>query len=86
MSPHPHRTYKVCTVVLQLCQIFQQCPYQQMLFPSGWVTVAEGLNRQSCNLVGQSYESPLSVTIGSGVQAFPPLVKFMSVMARNKQE
>ncbi|KAJ0040929.1 hypothetical protein Pint_27788 [Pistacia integerrima] len=62
------------------------CPYPQLLSPSNWVLVAEELTRQFCNLVGQSYESPLSVTIGAGVQALPPLVKFMTVMAGKRQE
>lgn len=61
-------------------------PNQQLLSPSNWVTVAEELTRQFCNLVGQSYESPLSVTIAAGVQALPPLLKFMTVMAGKRQE
>ncbi|KAJ4714620.1 protein RMD5-like A-like [Melia azedarach] len=62
------------------------CPYPQLVSPNNWVTVAEELTRQFCNLVGQSYESPLSVTIAAGVQALPPLLKFMTVMAAKKQE
>ncbi|KAE8706991.1 hypothetical protein F3Y22_tig00110387pilonHSYRG00537 [Hibiscus syriacus] len=48
--------------------------------------LAEELTRQFCKLLGQSYESPLSVTIAAGVQGLPPLLKFMTVMAGKKQE
>lgn len=64
----------------------ESCPYPQLVSETNWVTVAEELTRQFCNLVGQSYESPLSVTIAAGVQALPPLLKFMTVMAGKKQE
>lgn len=64
----------------------ESCPYPQLVSRTNWVTVAEELTRQFCNLVGHSYESPLSVTIAAGVQALPPLLKFMTVMAGKKQE
>ncbi|KAL4378606.1 hypothetical protein GQ457_02G008710 [Hibiscus cannabinus] len=64
----------------------QQSPYAHLLSPTNWDIVAEELTRQFCNLLGQSYESPLSVTIAAGVQALPPLLKFMTVMAGKKQE
>lgn len=64
----------------------ESCPYPQLVSQTNWVTVAEELTRQFCNLVGQSYDSPLSVTIAAGVQALPPLLKFMTVMAGKKQE
>ncbi|KAK0604545.1 hypothetical protein LWI29_016735 [Acer saccharum] len=63
-----------------------RCPYSQLLSPNNWVTVAEELTRQFCNLIGQSHESPLTVTIAAGVQALPPLLKFMTVMAGKKNE
>lgn len=63
-----------------------RCPYSELLSPNNWVTVAEELTRQFCNVVGQSHESPLTVTIAAGVQALPPLLKFMTVMAGKKQE
>ncbi|KAK2656684.1 hypothetical protein Ddye_009736 [Dipteronia dyeriana] len=63
-----------------------RCPYSQLLSPHNWVTVAEELTRQFCNLIGQSHESPLTVTIAAGVQALPPLLKFMTVMAGKKNE
>ncbi|XVE86913.1 hypothetical protein DITRI_Ditri18aG0073900 [Diplodiscus trichospermus] len=64
----------------------QESPYAYLLSPTNWDIVAEELTRQFCNLLGQSYESPLSVTIAAGVQGLPPLLKFMTVMAGKKQE
>ncbi|KAH1113631.1 hypothetical protein J1N35_007009 [Gossypium stocksii] len=61
-------------------------PYAHLLSPTNWDIVAEELTRQFCNLLGQSYQSPLSVTIAAGVQGLPPLLKFMTVMAGKKQE
>ncbi|OMP01702.1 Zinc finger, RING-type [Corchorus olitorius] len=61
-------------------------PYAHLLSPTNWDIVAEELTRQFCNLLGQSYESPLSVTIAAGVQGLPPLLKFMTVMAGKRQE
>ncbi|KAK7317787.1 hypothetical protein RJT34_02313 [Clitoria ternatea] len=61
-------------------------PYHALLSPSNWDKLAEELKRQFCNLLGQSYNIPLSVTVAAGVQALPPLLKFMSVMAGKKQE
>ncbi|KAJ4832157.1 hypothetical protein Tsubulata_041599 [Turnera subulata] len=61
-------------------------PYADLLLPSNWNTVAEELTRQFCNLIGQSFESPLAVTVAAGFQGLPPLLKFMTVMAGKKQE
>uniref|UniRef100_A0A2P2JI27 Uncharacterized protein MANES_12G120400 n=1 Tax=Rhizophora mucronata TaxID=61149 RepID=A0A2P2JI27_RHIMU len=63
-----------------------QSPYSELLSPTNWNLVAEELTRQFCNLVGQSFESPLSVTIAAGFQGLPPLLKFLTVMAGKKQE
>ncbi|KAJ1388245.1 Zinc finger, RING-type [Sesbania bispinosa] len=61
-------------------------PYHALLSPSNWDGLAEELKRQFCNLLGQSYNSPLSVTVAAGIQVLPPLLKFMNVMAGKKQE
>ncbi|KAK7250681.1 hypothetical protein RIF29_33268 [Crotalaria pallida] len=63
-----------------------QSPYNALLSPSNWDRLAEELKRQFCNLLGQSYNSPLSVTVAAGVQVLPPILKFMNVMAGKKQE
>lgn len=61
-------------------------PYHALLTPSNWDKLAEELKRQFCNLLGQSYNSPLSVTVAAGVQVLPALLKFTNVMAGKKQE
>ncbi|KAA8546640.1 hypothetical protein F0562_003129 [Nyssa sinensis] len=61
-------------------------PYSELLSPIHWDKLAEELIRQFCNLLGQSYKSPLSVTIAAGVQGLPTLLKLMNVMTGKKQE
>ncbi|KAL2344456.1 hypothetical protein Fmac_005741 [Flemingia macrophylla] len=63
-----------------------RCPYHALLSPSNWDKLAEEFKRKFCNLLGQSYNSPLSVTVAAGVQVLPPLLKFMNVMAGRKHE
>ncbi|CAN6542045.1 unnamed protein product [Malus baccata var. baccata] len=61
-------------------------PYSHLLSPANWDKVTGELTRQFCNLLGQSYKSPLSVTMAAGIQGLPPLLKFMNVMAGKRQE
>ncbi|KAI7989404.1 hypothetical protein LOK49_LG13G00666 [Camellia lanceoleosa] len=61
-------------------------PYSELLSPSHWDKLVEKLTRQFCNILGQSCESPLSVTITVGVQGLPTLLKLMNVMMGKKQE
>ncbi|XP_050205509.1 protein RMD5 homolog [Mercurialis annua] len=61
-------------------------PYAELLSPANWNLVANELTRQFCNLLGQSFESPLSMTVAAGFQGLPPLLKFMTVMSGKKQE
>lgn len=61
-------------------------PYAELLSSIEWDKLSEELARQFCNLMGQSYESPLSVTIAAGVQGLPTLLKLMNVMTGKKQE
>lgn len=56
-------------------------PYHALLSTSNWESLAEELKREFCNLLGQSYNSPLSVTVAAGIQVLPALLKFMTVMA-----
>ncbi|KAE8680670.1 hypothetical protein F3Y22_tig00111372pilonHSYRG00082 [Hibiscus syriacus] len=63
-----------------------ESPYAHLLSSTNWDTVTEKLTRQFCNLLGKSYESPLSVAIAAGIQSLPPLLKFMTVMAGKKHE
>ncbi|XP_057482507.1 protein RMD5 homolog [Actinidia eriantha] len=61
-------------------------PYSEFLSPTHWDKLAEELNRQFCNIMGQSHQSPLSVTIAAGVQGLPTLLKLMNVMTGKQQE
>ncbi|KAG9439960.1 hypothetical protein H6P81_020125 [Aristolochia fimbriata] len=63
-----------------------QSPYAELLSPTDWEKLAEELTQQFCRLLGQSYESPLSVAIAAGIQGLPTLLKLMNVMAAKKQE
>ncbi|XAR71430.1 hypothetical protein NMG60_11028682 [Bertholletia excelsa] len=64
----------------------ENSPYSELLSPTLWEKLAEDLTRQFCNILGQSYESLLSVTVAAGVQALPTLLKLMNVMTGKKQE
>lgn len=61
-------------------------PYSDLLAPINWEKLGEEFTRQFCNLLGQSFESPLSVTVAAGVQGLPTLLKMMNVMISKKQE
>nr|XP_027192582.1 protein RMD5 homolog isoform X1 [Cicer arietinum]XP_027192583.1 protein RMD5 homolog isoform X1 [Cicer arietinum]XP_027192585.1 protein RMD5 homolog isoform X1 [Cicer arietinum]XP_027192586.1 protein RMD5 homolog isoform X1 [Cicer arietinum] len=75
---------------LMACLLWQgkleKSPYHELTSQSNWDRCAEELKRQFCNLLGQSYNSPLSVTVAAGIQVLPALLKFMNVMAGKKQE
>ncbi|XP_041018095.1 protein RMD5 homolog [Juglans microcarpa x Juglans regia] len=75
---------------LMACLLFtgrlDSSPYSALISPTNWEKLAEELSKQFCNILGYSFESPLSVTIAAGVQGLPPLLKFMNVMAGKKQE
>lgn len=61
-------------------------PYAELMSPVHWEKLAEELIRHFCNLIGQSYESPLNVVIEAGAQGLPTLLKLANVMAAKKQE
>ncbi|XP_010531332.1 PREDICTED: protein RMD5 homolog A-like isoform X2 [Tarenaya hassleriana] len=61
-------------------------PYAEFLSPAPWNNAVKELTRQYCNLLGESYKSPLGVTIAAGNQALPPLLKYMNLMVNKKQE
>lgn len=61
-------------------------PYAELLSSIHWDKLSEELAREFCNLMGQSYDSPLSVTVAAGVQGLPTLLKLMNVMTGKKQE
>ncbi|CAM8900997.1 unnamed protein product [Rhodiola kirilowii] len=63
-----------------------QSPYADLLSPTHWGTIGEEFTRHFCNIMGQSYESPLNVTIAAGVQALPQLLKLMNLVVEKKQD
>ncbi|CAL9087245.1 unnamed protein product [Musa textilis] len=63
-----------------------ESPYADFMYPSHWERLAEEFMQQFCSLLGQSFQSPLSVAIAAGVQGLPTLLKLESVMAAKKQE
>ncbi|ESQ53294.1 hypothetical protein EUTSA_v10025455mg [Eutrema salsugineum] len=59
-------------------------PYSEFLSPALWDNAVKELTRQYCNLLGESSESPLSITITAGTQTLPVLLKYINVMANKK--
>lgn len=55
----------------------QMSPYADILAASHWDAIALEFTRECCAMLGQSYESPLLVTISAGSQVPHPL-KFVS--------
>lgn len=73
-------------VCLLWAEKLESSPYPDMLSPTNWDKLAVELTRQFCYLLGQSFESPLSVTVAAGGQALPTLLKLMNVMTGKKRE
>ncbi|XP_057980086.1 protein RMD5 homolog [Malania oleifera] len=61
-------------------------PYAELMAPTHWDKLIEELTGQFCCLLGQSYESPLSVAVAAGIEGLPTLLKLANVMAAKKQE
>ncbi|KAK7246676.1 hypothetical protein RIF29_41546 [Crotalaria pallida] len=64
----------------------ESSPYSELLSPIHWENTTEELARQFCTLLGQSYESALSVVFAAGVEGLPTLLKLANVMAAKKPE
>nr|XP_043617201.1 protein RMD5 homolog [Erigeron canadensis]XP_043617203.1 protein RMD5 homolog [Erigeron canadensis] len=64
----------------------ESSPYPELLSPTHWAKLAHELAQQFCNLLGESYQSPLSVTVAAGAQGLPTLLKLMNVMIGKKHE
>lgn len=84
-SSHMDYIQKLMVCILWVGKL-DQSPHHELLSPSNWNRLAEELKREFCNLLGQSYNSPLSVTVAAGIQGLPPLLKLMNVLAGKKQE
>ncbi|MCO5582420.1 hypothetical protein L7F22_036315 [Adiantum nelumboides] len=64
----------------------EMCPYSDLFSASRWEEMAQRFTRECCSLLGQSYESPLNVTLAAGAQALPTLLKMATVLTSKKQE
>jgi len=64
----------------------ENSPYSELLSSSHWDALSLELTQECCSLLGQSYKSPLHVTISAGCQALPTLLKLSNVMANKKHE
>eukprot|EP00878_Enallax_costatus_P021541 GHUV01022808.1.p1 GENE.GHUV01022808.1~~GHUV01022808.1.p1 ORF type:complete len:169 (+),score=23.35 GHUV01022808.1:640-1146(+) len=73
-----------CLLFMDRCP--SDTPYADLLSPTRWDEVAREFARQACSLMGQSYDSPLAVTVAAGSVALPPILKLASVMEKNSQE
>lgn len=61
-------------------------PYYDLFSSSHWEDITLQFTRECCNLLSQSYESPLHSTISAGSQALPTLLKMATVLASKKHE
>ncbi|OIV96103.1 hypothetical protein TanjilG_13035 [Lupinus angustifolius] len=64
----------------------ESSPYSELLSPIHWEMTTEELVRQLCTLLGQSYQSALSVAFAAGVEGLPTLLKLANLMASKKPE
>nr|AAM65529.1 unknown [Arabidopsis thaliana] len=61
-------------------------PYSEFLSPVLWTNAAKELTRQYCILLGESPESPLSVTVAAGSQVLPTFLKYLNVLPEKRKE
>ncbi|XP_031482706.1 protein RMD5 homolog [Nymphaea colorata] len=92
------RSYLAPFAAVHMCEIqklmacllwvgrLESSPYAELLSSPHWEEVSAELTQECCRLLGQSYESPLYVTIAAGTQGLPTLLKLANVMAAKKQE
>lgn len=84
-SPHKEEVLKLMGCLLYPGRL-DSSPYSEFTSPTHWEKSMEDLTRQFCSLLGQSYNSPLSMTIAAGLEGLPTLLKLANVMAAKKQE
>lgn len=64
----------------------EKSPYSELVSPAHWEKLTKEVTRVFCSLLGQSYESPLSVALAAGVEGLPTLLKLAQVMSAKKLE
>ncbi|OWM63694.1 protein RMD5 homolog [Punica granatum] len=75
---------------LMACLLWQDrldsSPYAELTDPTHWAKFTKELTQQFCSLLGQPYESPLTVAVAAGSEGLPTLLKLANVMAAKKTE
>ncbi|KAF5733262.1 protein RMD5 A [Tripterygium wilfordii] len=61
-------------------------PYSEFTSSTHWEKLTEELTKEFCGLLGQSFESPLSVAMAAGFEGLPTLLKLANVMAAKRHE
>ncbi|KAM1233106.1 hypothetical protein ACFX13_002897 [Malus domestica] len=84
-SPHKDEVVKLMGCLIYAGRL-DSSPYSEITSPTHWEKSMEDLTRQFCSLLGQSYNSPLSMTMAAGFEGLPTLLKLANVMAARKQE
>ncbi|KAL8250921.1 hypothetical protein R6Q59_034614 [Mikania micrantha] len=84
-NQHFSKIQKLMTCLLWAGKL-ESSPYMELLSSAHWVKLAYDLVQQFCNLLGESYRSPLSVTVAAGVEGLPTLLKLANVMTGKKHE
>ncbi|KAJ0077916.1 hypothetical protein Patl1_37227 [Pistacia atlantica] len=64
----------------------EKSPYAELLNSAHWDKLTEELTQQFCSLLGQPYESPLTVAMAAGLEGLPTLLKLANVMAAKKHD
>ncbi|KAI9125114.1 hypothetical protein K1719_003730 [Acacia pycnantha] len=83
-STHMDDVQKVMVCILWRGKL-DQCPYPELVSPN-WDWLVEDFKKEFCNLLDQSSNGSLSMTVEAGAEALPPLLKFLNVMAGKRQE
>ncbi|KAJ4843114.1 hypothetical protein Tsubulata_002898 [Turnera subulata] len=84
-SNHLKEIQKLMVCIMWIGRL-ERCPHSDLLASIQWEKLSEELARDFCNLLGQSFQSPLSVAIAAGIEGLPTLLKLANVMAAKKQE
>ncbi|XVE67373.1 hypothetical protein DITRI_Ditri08aG0155100 [Diplodiscus trichospermus] len=84
-SLHMNEFQKLVVCIIWVGKL-DSCPHAELMAPTHWEEFTEEITQQFCSLVGQSYQSPLSVVIAAGVEGLPTLLKLANVMAAKRQE
>ncbi|KAJ8764785.1 hypothetical protein K2173_009188 [Erythroxylum novogranatense] len=88
LAPFAYHTKDILKIIVCIAWIgkLEKCPHSELLAPTHWDKLAAELSREFCNLLGESYGSPLKLAIAAGIEGLPTLLKLANVMAAKKQD